>query len=110
MSKQFMVVRGKHQWGITQDCAYTIYGVFMSESEDGSSLESEMRAYAIEQMHNTDGYDMTNSDVYTYYKDLSFPGNPSIVGTTEFIVERELGGVWYGFIDQETICSMMSMC
>lgn len=111
MAKQFLVVRGKHQWGPVDDCAYTIYGVFTSTSNDGSALESEMRAYAIEQMHTTDRYDMTKSDVYTYYKDLSFPGHPAILGTTEFVVERDLGGVWYGFIDQETIhlmCSMMA--
>lgn len=105
MSK-FVVVRGQHQWAFTQDCTYAIFGSF-SSSADGSALESEMRAYAIDKFVTIDGWSSAD-EVITYYKDLGYPGNPSVVGSTEFIVERELGGTWYGFIREEDILALLA--
>lgn len=104
----FMVVRGQHRWSFTQDCTYAIFDVFHSDA-DGSALESEMRAYATEKFVTCDGWKDDGDGLITYYKNLAFPGKPAIVGTTEFVVERGLGGTWYGFIRQEDITRLFDL-
>ena len=98
--KKFMVVRGQHRWSINVECTYSIFGTFSSESE-GTELELEMIDFAVDKFKVVDGF-YSGNDYLTFYKDLSFIGQPS-VGTREFVVERNLSGIWYGFIDQESI-------
>lgn len=105
--KKYMVVRGRRRSSITIDTAYMIYGVFASSST-GEELEQEMSNYATEQFATVDKYTTNNSDVITYYRDLSFAGTPTIVGSVEFVVERKLGGVWYGFIEQSSINALFA--
>lgn len=98
-----MVVHGTKRWGTSNYCTYSIYGTF-SSSNSGQDLENEMIDYSIKEMNNTKNCPVTElKDVFTFYKDLSFVGHPAIVGTTEFVVERDMLGYWFGFINQDTI-------
>ena len=101
MIKKYLIVRGRRRWAITLDGVYTIYSVFESCS-DQDQLEEEMVEYAKKQFITQDGFAPTEN-VITYYRDLSFLGTPSLVGTAEFVVQRGLGGVWYGFIPEDSI-------
>lgn len=104
--KKFMVVRGQHKWSINIDCTYSIFGTFKSNSE-GSELEQEMINFTINCLITNDNL-TTGNGVNTFYKDLSFVGQPSI-GTREFVVERDLGGIWYGFINEESIHALFDV-
>jgi hypothetical protein len=98
--QKFIVVRGYNRWSITTECAYAIFGAFASEST-GKQLEQEMVDYTVDKLKNVDGY-KTGNEVMIYHKDISVMGQPS-VGTLECVIERDLGGVWYAFIAEESI-------
>ena len=101
-----MVVRGLNRWSINVDCMYSIFGTFTSYSE-GEQLEQEMIDFAVDKFKTIDGFPSHN-EYLTFYKDLSFIGQPS-VGTREFVVERDLGGVWYGFIEEASIKALFEI-
>lgn len=107
MSKKqkFIVVRGYNRWSTTTECAYAVFGAFASKST-GEQLKQEMVNYTIDKLKNVDGY-QTGNDLITYHKDISVLGQPS-VGTTECVMERELGGIWYGFIAEDSIKALFN--
>lgn len=107
--KKYLVVRGKYHASPTPHGNYSIYGLFKSDKE-GIELETEMKNYAIDQMVNNDKVPRECClDFYTFYKDLSFPGVPSLVNSIEFIVERSVGNLFYGFIKQEDIQAIFDL-
>lgn len=106
MTKKYLVVRGRRRWSTTLDGTYTIYSVFESEAI-GEALEQEMTNYAKTQFATVDKY-QSSDDVVTYYRDLSFLGTPSLAGTVEFVVQRQLGGIWYGFIAEDSISKLFT--
>lgn len=90
--KKYIVVTGKHSWSVTPNCAYTIVEAIKAHSE------MDLLNYAMKQLGDS---------VYTFHKDLSF--GVKKVGSTEFIVEQQLGGKWIGFIEEKDILKLLEI-
>lgn len=105
---KYLVVRGKHQTAPSNFGNYCIYGVFNSNSS-GTELELEMQEYARLQMYKTDKVSPEQcQELYCNYIDLSFPHGESLANSSEYVVERPLSNIFYGFIRKEDIDTIFS--